>query len=82
MFPSDEWTYGNSEPDKSSACEMVYDYIVANGDIDLINKDIATCLYTGAMTDTGSFRFPVTTAAVHRMIAELKDRGLEHGPDS
>ena len=30
------------------------------------------------MTDTGSFRFPATTASVHRMIAHLKDLGLDH----
>lgn len=80
MFPKPVWDYGNSEPDKSSTCEMVFDYIVANGDLELIDKDIAACLYTGTMTDTGSFRFPVTTGNVHRMIAELKDRGLDHGP--
>ena len=30
------------------------------------------------MTDTGSFRFPSTTASVHRMVADLKDKGLVH----
>jgi len=30
------------------------------------------------MTDTGSFRFPATSASVHRVIAHLKDLGLEH----
>ena len=30
------------------------------------------------MTDTGSFRFPATTASVHRMVAALKDLGLKH----
>ena len=80
MFPKPVWDYGISEPDKSSACEMVYDYINLSGDNALIDIDIATCLYTGAMTDTGSFRYPVTTGAVHRMIADFKDRGLVHGP--
>ena len=30
------------------------------------------------MTDTGSFRFPSTTASVHRMVADLKETGFEH----
>jgi phosphoesterase RecJ-like protein len=30
------------------------------------------------MTDTGSFRFPSASANVHRMVADLKDRGLQH----
>jgi phosphoesterase RecJ-like protein len=80
MFPKPVWNYGTSEPEKSSTCEMVYDYINQCGDNDLINLDIATCLYTGTMTDTGSFRYPITTGAVHRMIADFKDRGLDHSP--
>ena len=30
----------------------------------------------GVMTDTGSFRFPATTASVHRMVATLKEKGF------
>jgi phosphoesterase RecJ-like protein len=80
MFPKPVWDYGTSQPDKSSTCEMVYDYINQCGDNALIDLNVATCLYTGTMTDTGSFRFPITTAAVHRMVADFKDRGLEHSP--
>ena len=43
-----------------------------------INIPVAECLYAGVMTDTGSFRFPSATASVHRMVAALKDVGLEH----
>ena len=78
MFPKEYWDYGMSEPGKSSTCEMVYDFINLCGDNSLININIATCLYTGTMTDTGSFRFPATTASVHRMIADFLDRGLKH----
>ncbi|MDE3236002.1 MAG: bifunctional oligoribonuclease/PAP phosphatase NrnA [Bacteroidota bacterium] len=70
--------YGISNTGKSSTCEMVYDFIVESGHSDKLNKDIATCLYTGVMTDTGSFRFPSTKASVHRMVAHLKELGLEH----
>jgi phosphoesterase RecJ-like protein len=74
----DAFTYGMSDTSKSSTCEMVYDFIVQSGHANLINSDMAECLYTGVMTDTGSFRFPATTASVHRMVAELKDKGLKH----
>jgi len=72
--------YGISLTTKSSTCEMVFDFIVDSGHDHLINLDIATCLYTGVMTDTGSFRFPSTTASVHRMVARLKETGLQHSP--
>jgi bifunctional oligoribonuclease and PAP phosphatase NrnA len=57
---------------------MVYDFIMNSGNHDKINSNIAECLYSGVMADTGSFRFPAASAAVHRMVADLKDRGLYH----
>lgn len=72
--------YGISDVKKSSTSEMVYDFIVASGHADKISINVAECLYAGVMTDTGSFRFTSTSASVHRMIAHLKDKGLEHSP--
>lgn len=77
--PQEEaFDFGISEIIKSSTCEMVYDFIMASGHGNLLNLDMAECLYTGLMTDTGSFRFPATTASVHRAVAHLKDLGLVH----
>ena len=70
--------YGISDTGKSSTCEMVYDFIVEAGGREELTQDIANCLYTGTMTDTGSFRFPSTKASVHRMVAELKETGFDH----
>ena len=78
LFPKPVWDYGISIPEKSSTCEMVYDFINLCGDNARINNDIAVCLYTGVMTDTGSFKFPITTASVHAMVADLKRHGLDH----
>lgn len=61
-----------------STCEMIYNFIVALGKKNLINKTIATCIYTGILTDSGSFRFPKTTGTTHRIIAELIDLGVEN----
>ncbi|MEU1729090.1 bifunctional oligoribonuclease/PAP phosphatase NrnA [Nonomuraea sp. NPDC005692] len=41
-----------------------------------LDRDIATCLYTGLVTDTGSFRYASTTPAVHRMASRLVATGL------
>ncbi|MBL0146461.1 MAG: bifunctional oligoribonuclease/PAP phosphatase NrnA [Chitinophagaceae bacterium] len=77
--PQEEvFTYGISDTSKSSTCEMVYDFICEAGFEDKITEDVATCLYAGVMTDTGSFRFPSTTASVHKMVAHLKEKGLQH----
>ncbi len=74
----EKFAYGISDINKSSTCEMVYDFIIASGNEDKIDDDIAQCLYAGVMTDTGSFRFPSTTASVHNMVAHLKEKGLQH----
>lgn len=61
-----------------AAAELVYRFIVELGFGNSIDKDIATCLYTGIMTDSGSFRFPSTSAEVHRIIADLIERGANN----
>ncbi len=67
-----------SDPSASSTCEMVYRFIEAMGDKALINSDIATCLYTGLMTDTGNFKYPTTTSDTLRIGAFLIDQGANN----
>ncbi len=54
--------------------QLVYE-IICGLDPNLIDAEIATALYTAIMTDTGSFRFSAVTADVHRMTADLLERG-------
>ncbi len=61
-----------------AAAELVYRFIAELGQLDKLNKEAATCLYTGIMTDTGSFRFASTTASVHRIIADLIELGADN----
>lgn len=58
----------------SSTAELIYD-IISAWDASLIDTDIATLLYCGLMTDTGSFRFNSVTPRVHRIVADLLERG-------
>lgn len=74
----DSFAFGKSDTQKSSTAEMVYDFIVDAGYQDKIDQEIAFCLYTGVMTDTGSFRFPATRPQTHRMVAQLLETGFEH----
>lgn len=60
-----------------ATCQMVYHFIEAMGDEGLVNKDIADCLYTGIMTDTGGFRFRSTSADTHRIVAHLIENGAD-----
>ena len=58
-----EFTY--SDTDFGSTCEMVYNFIEFLEHTSLIDKTIGTCLYTGILTDSGSFRYPKTTGRTH-----------------
>jgi phosphoesterase RecJ-like protein len=76
--PDDIAKYLYSDISISSTCQMVYHFLEKLEDVTFINADIATCLYTGIMTDTGSFRFPSTTSTTHRIIADLIDKGAKN----
>ncbi len=58
----------------SSTGEMVYDLIAAH-DAALIDAPLGEALYTAIMTDTGSFRFSSVTPHVHRIVADILERG-------
>ena len=74
----DEVKYMFSDVTICSTCQMVYQFIEMNNDLNLIDTAIATCLYAGIMTDTGSFRFRSTTSTTHRIIADLIDKGAQN----
>jgi len=74
--PDDYATLMYSDPKMSSTCEMVYHLITALNP-KAFTPDIANCLYTGIMTDTGSFKYPSTTAETHKAIAHLIEQGAE-----
>ncbi len=60
----------------SSTSELVYDVIKNSGDLNLIDKDIATCLFTGIMTDTGCFSFNSSSANTYSIISNLLGYGI------
>lgn len=72
--------YGISDTSKSSTCEMIYDLIVNAGYGDMITEEISECIYAGVVGDTGEFRFSSAHAGVHRLVADLKSKGLTHVP--
>lgn len=64
------------EPDSASACEIIYNVIVALGAE--VTEDIASCVYTGLSTDTGCFRYSNVTPRTHRIASELIEKGADH----
>lgn len=69
--------YVYSDITMSSTCQMIYHFIEKIKGIDQIDIEIGEALYTGIMTDTASFRFPLTTSTTHKVIAYLIDIGVD-----
>ncbi|HSM62902.1 MAG TPA: bifunctional oligoribonuclease/PAP phosphatase NrnA [Gillisia sp.] len=76
--PADYAHHMYSDTSMSSTCQMVYQFIKKLRSVKNISPEIATCLYAGIMTDTGSFRFRSTSSETHRVIADLIDKGADN----
>ncbi|HEX2786841.1 MAG TPA: bifunctional oligoribonuclease/PAP phosphatase NrnA [Ignavibacteria bacterium] len=73
---AENYDYVISDINSPATCEMLY-HIISKDNPDYINKDTANCLYTGIMTDTGSFRYPRTTAETFSICADLITKGAD-----
>ncbi|MBS1657067.1 MAG: bifunctional oligoribonuclease/PAP phosphatase NrnA [Bacteroidetes bacterium] len=62
----------------SSTSELVYEFLAEMNEDKVIDPVMATCLYTGILTDTDRFRVPTTSPAVHRIVASLLEKGIDH----
>ncbi|MES2268368.1 MAG: DHH family phosphoesterase [Bacteroidota bacterium] len=79
LEPEDFDDYRHWDINACAAAQLVYTFIADQlKHAELINKDVATCLYTGIMTDSASFRLPNTTSEVHRIAAHLIDAGANN----
>ena len=78
QLPDTYAKYTYSDTAFGSTCEMVYNFIGFLNKKALLDKTIATCLYTGILTDSGGFRYPKTTGTTHRIAAEFIDLGIDN----
>ena len=68
--------YSFSDTEASSTCEIVYQFIEAMGDFNKIDLAIGEALFTGLITDTGSFKY-ATRPQTYMAAAGLKQRGVD-----
>lgn len=65
------------EDGRSSACEMIADFYKTFREELKMDREAATCIYAGMVTDSGRFRFEATTGETLRMAAMLLDQGID-----
>ena len=68
--------FASSDVTASSTSEMVVDFIRALGESRQLDVAIGNCLYTGIVTDTGSFKFS-TSPKLFRTVADLIELGVD-----
>lgn len=62
--------------DRAAATAVIYEVICQLGVT--ITPEIANCVYTGLATDTGCFMFSNTTPTVHRIAADVMEKGADY----
>ena len=77
LEPEDFADFAKWSTKAAATTELLYELIVEMGEQDLIDKDMAECLYAGIMTDTGSFRHANTSKNVHLVTASLIEKGAD-----
>jgi phosphoesterase RecJ-like protein len=77
LYPSDFCHQVISVPEMSSTSELVFRLLCQMGEFNLVNKDCATCIYTGMMTDTGSFTYNSNKPEIYTIICELIKKGID-----
>lgn len=65
------------EPSFASTSQMIGELVIECGES--LDGSLAEAVYTGLVTDTGSFSFGNSSAQAHRMTAQLIDAGLDPG---
>ena len=76
LYPEPFADFVFSDTTASSTCEMIYEFIEKMGDRNLLDRRIGECLFTGILTDTGSFKYS-TSPKLFRIVAELLELGVD-----
>ena len=88
LHPSDFADFIVSVHEASSTCELVYEVLMnsqdplakrplSNSEASNTQRNIAQCLYTGLMTDTGNFSYNSNRPQIYPMIASLIEAGVD-----
>lgn len=78
LHPSDMADWIMSDTSVCSTAQLIYEFICGLGDEDKIDAIIGEGIYTGIVTDSGSFRFPSVDVRTHEIAANLIRKGLVH----
>lgn len=76
-YPTGFCHFTISEPSYSSTAELVYDFVAAAGLLPFLDKKAAEALYTGIMTDTGSFSHNTARPNLYKVLSALVSLNID-----
>lgn len=77
LHPDDFCKIIISHPEISSTSELVFRLICRMGYFEEVTKELAECIYTGMMTDTGGFTYNSNSKEIYFIISELLSKGID-----
>ena len=77
LNPSEDFELMFSFPKLSSTCEVVYRLLTEAGWLDYVDKQVASLLFVGIMTDTGNLSWSSSYSEVYEIMARLMSYGIE-----
>lgn len=77
LFPSDDFFVQVSFPEACSTSELVYRLITSLSGDTLLSNEMAQCIYTGMMTDTGAFAYASSRKDIFLIVASLLEKGID-----
>ena len=77
LYPEHFAEFMLSDTSASSTCELIFDFIDLMGHKSSIDLVIAESIFTGILTDTGSFKYS-TSPKLFRIVGELLERGVDN----
>lgn len=76
-YPGANFDLSLSHPEASSTSELVFHLICALGGYQEITLEMAQCLYTGIMTDTGALSYNSNSRSLFMAVAHLLEKGID-----
>ncbi len=66
-----------SHPEASSTCEVMFHFLCALGEWEIVTRQIAECICAGMMTDTGGFTYNSNSSQLFFALSQLIDKGVD-----
>ncbi len=77
LEPDDIFDIAISHPEVSSTCELVFRVLMQMGQMRLIDRHAASCLYVGLLTDTGGFAYSCDNPEFYEILSIILRRRID-----